>query len=120
MKTKYNQARSFETSHVQELPTVSATMLKNSISDVFDQVHSSGAVAITRHDKPRAVLLSVEDYEGLKAAFEEPLQKVREHYDRMFERMQTAEQAAGAERAFYASPEDMGRAAVEAAIRDGQ
>jgi len=45
---------------VQELPTVTATELKHSTADVLDQVHAGKALAVARHDKPRAVLISVE------------------------------------------------------------
>ncbi len=120
MKIDYSKGKPDAVQRVRELPTVSATALKNSIADVFDQVGAMGAVAITRHDKPRAVLLSVEEYEGLKAAFDEPLLKVREEYDAMLERMQTPEAREGAERAFHATPDELGRAAVEAARQEAE
>ncbi len=102
---------------VQELPPVTATALKNSTADVLDQVAAHGAVAITRHDKPRAVLLSVEQYEHLTGAQSNLLNELHEEYRDMFERMQKPEQKAAAKRAFNATPEELGRAAVAAAKR---
>lgn len=101
---------------VAEMPTISATELKNATADVFQQVAARRAVAITRHDKPRAVLLSVEQYEALTAE-QNPdwLEKLHEEYRGLLDRMQGPEQRAAAERAFNATPEELGQAAVWAA-----
>jgi len=101
---------------VAEMPTITATELKNATADVFEQVAARRAVAITRHDKPRAVLLSVEQYEALTGQ-QNPdwLEKLHEEYRGMLNRMQGPEQRAAAERAFNATPEELGEAAVWAA-----
>jgi prevent-host-death family protein len=101
---------------IQEMPTISATELKNATADVFEQVAARRAVAITRHDKPRAVLLSVEQYEALTGQ-QNPdwLEKLHEQYRGLLDRMQGPEQRAAAERAFNATPEELGEAAVWAA-----
>ena len=101
---------------VAEMPTITATELKNTTADVFEQVAARRAVAITRHDKPRAVLLSVEQYEALTGQ-QNPdwLEKLHEEYRGMLDRMQGPEQRAAAERAFNATPEELGEAAVWAA-----
>lgn len=98
---------------VSSLPKVSATELKNSIADVFDQVAACGAVAITRHDKAKAILLSVEEFESL--ADPEPeidLTDLRQECADMLEAMQSPEQKAGAMRLFTATPEELGQAAL--------
>ena len=101
---------------VAEMPTITATELKNTTADVFEQVAARRAVAITRHDKPRAVLLSVEQYEALTGQQNpEWLEKLHEEYRGMLDRMQGPEQRAAAERAFNATPEELGEAAVWAA-----
>jgi len=100
---------------VQELPTISATELKNSTADVFEQVAAKQAIAITRHEKPRAILLSVEQYETLTGQQPEWLEKLHEEYRGMLERMQGPEQRAGAEKLFRATPEELGQAALWAA-----
>ncbi|MEY3479894.1 MAG: hypothetical protein RIQ71_669 [Verrucomicrobiota bacterium] len=101
---------------VAEMPAISATELKNATADVFEQVAARRAVAITRHDKPRAVLLSVEQYEALTGQ-QNPdwLAKLHDEYRGLLDRMQGPKQRAAAERAFNATPEELGEAAVWAA-----
>ena len=101
---------------VAEMPTITATELKNATADVFEQVAARRAVAITRHDKPRAVLLSVEQYDALTGQ-QNPdwLEKLHEEYRGMLDRMQGPEQRAAAEKLFKATPEELGEAALWAA-----
>jgi prevent-host-death family protein len=115
MSTSYNTP-STPAPRVAEMPTISATELKNATADVFEQVASRRAVAITRHEKPRAVLLSVEQYEALTGQ-QNPdwLEKLHEEYRGLLDRMQGPKQRAAAERAFNATPEELGEAAVWAA-----
>jgi prevent-host-death family protein len=115
MSTSY-QNPSSPAPRVAEMPTITATELKNATADVFEQVAARRAVAITRHDKPRAVLLSVEQYEALTGQ-QNPdwLEKLHEEYRGLLDRMQGPEQRAAAERAFNATPEELGEAAVWAA-----
>lgn len=101
---------------VAEMPTISATELKNATADVFEQVAARRAVAITRHDKPRAVLLSIDQYEALTAQHNPAwLEQLHGEYRSLLDRMQGPEQRAAAERAFNATPEELGEAAVWAA-----
>ncbi len=102
---------------VEELPPVTATALKNTTADVLDQVAAMGAVAVTRHDKPRAVLLSVEQFEQLTGGADDWLADLHEEYQGVLEKMQAPEQKAAAMRAFNATPEELGKAAVAAAMR---
>ena len=110
------QSPSNPSPRVAEMPTISATELKNATADVFEQVAARRAVAITRHDKPRAVLLSVEQYEAL-AGQQNPdwLEKLHEEYRGLLDRMQGPEQRAAAEKLFKATPEELGEAALWAA-----
>jgi len=101
---------------LQELPTVTATELKHSTADVLDQVSAGKAVAITRHDKPRAVLISLEQYKELTGNQSGWLEDLQTEYRGMLDRMQEPEQKAAARRAFNATPEKMGKAAVAAAM----
>lgn len=100
-----------------DLPKVSATELKNAIAEVFDQVAAKGAVAITRHQKPRAVLLSVEQFEEILRARNEPLDQLGAEFDALLARMQTPEARKGMESAFEATPDRLGQAAVSRARR---
>jgi len=114
MSTVY-QSPTTTVPRVQELPTITATELKNATADVFEQVAAKQAIAITRHEKPRAILLSVEQYEALAGHRPEWLEKLHEEYRGMLERMQGPEQRAGAEKLFRATPEELGQAALWAA-----
>ena len=115
MSTSYNTP-STPAPRIAEMPAISATELKNATADVFEQVAARRAVAITRHDKPRAVLLSVEQYEALTGQ-QNPdwLEKLHEEYRGMLDRMQEPKQRAAAEKLFKATPEELGEAAVWAA-----
>jgi prevent-host-death family protein len=114
MSTVY-QSPTTTVPRVQELPTITATELKNATADVFEQVAAKQAIAITRHEKPRAILLSVEQYEALTGHRPEWLEKLHEEYRGMLERMQGPEQRAGAEKLFRATPKELGQAALWAA-----
>lgn len=99
-----------------EMPTISATELKNATADVFEQVAARRAVAITRHDKPRAVLLSIDQYEALTAQHNPPwMEQLHEEYRGLLDRMQGPDQRAAAEKLFKATPEELGEAALWAA-----
>jgi len=115
MSTSY-QNSSTPAPRVAEMPTISATELKHATADVFEQVAARRAVAITRHEKPRAVLLSVEQYEALTGQ-QNPdwLEKLHEEYRGLLDRMQGPKQRAAAEKLFKATPEELGEAAVWAA-----
>lgn len=99
-------------SRIQELPTVTATELKNSTADVFDQVSKSGAVAVTRHDKPRAVLLTVEQYAALTQSEIPGLDGLKHEYQKMLDDMQKPEQREAGRRFFEATPEELGAAGL--------
>ena len=114
MSTSY-RSESQPSARVRELPVVTATELKNSTADVIDQLGARRAVAITRHDKPRAVLLSIAEYEALTRQEPDYMAGLMEKYRGMLDRMQGPEQTAAAERAFNATPEELGTAAVWAA-----
>ena len=47
-----------------DIPTVAATQVKNEFGVILDKATRTGAVAITRHDTPKAVLVSYEEFES--------------------------------------------------------
>lgn len=101
---------------VEEMSVVSATELKNATADVFERVAAERALVIQRHEKPRAVLLSMEAYGDL-VGDQEPLymQELKARYGKMLDDMQSPEQKAAADRFWEATPEELGEAAVRAA-----
>ncbi len=100
-----------------EIPEVAATQAKNSFGELLDRVAAAGAVAITRHDAPKAVLLSYEEFESLSSTRSETLDALSAKFGGLLERLQTPAARNGLEAAFNATPEELGRAAVEAARR---
>ena len=45
-----------------DIRSVPATRLKNEFGTIFEQAIRSGAIAITKHDTARAILISVEEF----------------------------------------------------------
>ena len=100
-----------------EVESVPATRLKNEPGAIIEKVLTGGAVAITRHDAPKAVLISYEDFRRLTHAREPSLEALAGEFDRMLEAMQSAGARKGVASAFEASPGQLGAAAVREAAR---
>lgn len=98
-----------------DVPVVTASRLKNEFGAVFDQAAAGGAVVITKHDTPRAVLLSFAEFEALTASAAPALDDLSARFDTLLATMQTPEAKAGVDAAFDATPEELGAAAVKAA-----
>jgi prevent-host-death family protein len=94
-----------------DVPSVAATRLKNEFGAVLEQA-TRGAVAITRHDAPKAVLVSYEEFQALVNGRAQSLSELDGEFDALLERMQTPRAKKGVEAAFRASPAELGRAAV--------
>ncbi len=107
----------FRNSHGQlvDISSVAATKVKNEFGAILEQTMHSGAVAITRHDTPKAVLLSLAEFESLVKERGHSLDDLNTEFDGLLARMQTAKARKGVEAAFNASPAELGRAAVKAA-----
>jgi len=105
---------------LQELPTITATQLKQSTADVLDQVSAGKPIAITRHDRTRVVMISVDQYNELVAQESHVLSELRTEYRTMLDEMQTPEQKAAALRLFEATSEELGAAAVKAAQKQAK
>ena len=98
-----------------DIPAVAATRLKNEFGAVLDQAVRCGAVAITRHETPRAVLISYEEFQALIKDRAPSLNDLRAEYDVLLTQMQTPKARKGMAAAFNAAPAALGRAAVKAA-----
>ncbi|OBF39217.1 prevent-host-death family protein [Mycobacterium sp. ACS1612] len=98
-----------------DVPTVAATRFKNEFGTIFEQASLGGAVAITKHNTPKAVLLSYAEFEALTKASAPTLDDLSDDFDRLLETMQTPRARTAMASAFDASPEQLGRAAVKAA-----
>ena len=96
---------------------VSATEAKNKLGEVLDTVMQRGIVLITKHETPKAVLLSIEEYGALARGAQSTLDTLNDEFDLLLARVQTAKARAGMKAAFNASPKLLGKAAVKAARR---
>ena len=98
-----------------DVPTVAATRFKNEFGSIFEQAALGGAVAITKHNTPKAVLLSYAEFEALTKSASPALDELTDEFDSLLAGMQTSASKSAMASAFDATPEDMGRAAVKAA-----
>ena len=98
-------------------PTVTATQAQNEFGRVLDDATRVGAVVITKHGQPKAVLLSITRFDQLREREARALEALSSKFDEMLDRMQTPESRAAVDRTFEASPEELGRAAVAGAAR---
>jgi prevent-host-death family protein len=98
-----------------DVPAVAATRLKNEFGAVLEQAVRGGAVAITRHDTPRAVLVSYDEFQALVRERTPSLHELAAEYDVLLPRLQTPAARKGMAVAFGATPAELGRAAVKAA-----
>ncbi len=99
-----------------DVPAVSASRLKSEFGAVLEEAtHGGGAVVITKHDTPRAVLLSYAEFTALIDAATPALDDLSERFDELLASMQTSRAKTGVAAAFDATPEELGAAAVQAA-----
>jgi prevent-host-death family protein len=102
-----------------EAASFTATDAKKQFARVLELVLQGGAVVITKHDAPKAVLLSVDEFTALTRATEGTLDTLSAEFDALLARMQTPRARAGMKAAFAASPKELGKAAVAAARKRG-
>ncbi|HVJ05912.1 MAG TPA: type II toxin-antitoxin system Phd/YefM family antitoxin [Candidatus Saccharimonadales bacterium] len=93
-----------------------ATEAKNEFGRLLDEAVQGATVVITKHDAPRAVLISMEQFRALQNAPQLKLETLSSEFDALLARMQGAKIRAAMERAFNAFPEELGKTAV-AAVR---
>lgn len=95
-----------------ELPALSSTRVQNRFGGVLDELRTGGAIVIQRHDRPAAVLMSVEDFAQLHASAQadRQLNMLTAEFDALVARMQAPVAAAGLAQAFAASPSELAAA----------
>ncbi|MBI4472820.1 MAG: type II toxin-antitoxin system Phd/YefM family antitoxin [Acidobacteria bacterium] len=98
-----------------EAESISATQAKNELGRVLEKVIQGDMVVITKHDSPKAVVISVDEYKNLSRATGIKLNTLSGEFDAVLARMQTPKARAGMKAAFEASPRRLGQAAVAAA-----
>jgi prevent-host-death family protein len=98
-----------------DLARVPATRFKNELAAMFEQAALGRPVAITRHDAPKAVLISYDEFRALMAARSPTLGDLEAEFDAVLEGMQSPSKRKAMAAAFDAAPAAIGRAAVKAA-----
>ena len=99
--------------------SVSATDAKNEFGRILEKAIQGGRVVITKHDVPKAVLISVDEFDAMSRANRVQLDTLSGEFDALLARMQTPAARAGMQAAFDASPNQLGQAAVAAARKRG-
>jgi prevent-host-death family protein len=108
----------FLTSGRQGTPqTVTATEAKNQLPELLDQAAQRGPVFITKHQKPKGVLLGIDEYRALSGAGARRLAALTEEFDALLTQMQEPSMPGRLKSAFESSPEAIGRAALAAEKR---
>ena len=102
-----------------EPSSVSASVAKSEFGRVLEMAIQGGAVVITKHDSPKAVLISIENFNALSGAAETKLDTLNREFDVLLARMQTSKARRGMNEAFAASGKRLGKAAVAAARSRG-
>ena len=97
-----------------EPSSVTASEAKSEFARVLEMAIQGGAVVITKHDSPKAVLISVENFNALSGAAETKLDTLSQDFDALLARMQTSKARHGMKAAFAASGKRLGKAAATA------
>jgi antitoxin Phd len=98
-----------------EAETLTATQAKNEFGRLLERVIRGEMVVITKHDAPKAVLISVDEYQALARTPESQLNSLTGEFDELLSHMQTPKARTAMKQAFAASPKQLGKAAVSAA-----
>lgn len=99
--------------------SVTATEAKNKFGLLLERVMQGGVVVITKHDAPKAVLISIDEYTALSGAPEARIDTLSAEFDSLLLRMQRPGARSSMQAAFRASPKQLGKAAVSAARKRG-
>ena len=98
---------------------VTATEAKNQFGRLLEKAMQGGVVVITKHDAPKAVLISMDEYTALSNAPESRIDTLTAEFDSLLLRMQGPAVRNSMQAAFRASPKQLGKAAVVAARKRG-
>lgn len=106
-----------ETPPTRATVTVTATDAQSHFGRVFERAIRDEVVVITRHNAPRAVLLSIDRYNELVRAGESALDSLTAEFDALLDRLQSPGARAALQQAFAYPPDELARAAVSDAAR---
>jgi prevent-host-death family protein len=103
----------------KDCASVTATEAKNKFGRLLEKAMQGGVVVITKHDEPKAVLISMNEYTALSNAPESRINTLSAEFDSLLMSMQRPGVRNSIQAAFRASPKRMGKAAVAAARKRG-
>jgi prevent-host-death family protein len=92
--------------------TVTATEAKTRFGPLLEAAIAGGSVIITRHGAPKAVLLSIAEYEALGGRRPPDLGALSAEFDGLLARLQTPASRKALKSAFAATPKTLGRLAA--------
>jgi prevent-host-death family protein len=98
---------------------VTATEAKNKFGLLLEKAMRGGVVVITKHDAPKAVLISIDEYTALSGAPAARINSLTAEFDSLLMRMQRPGARNAMQAAFRALPKQIGKAAVAAARKRG-
>jgi prevent-host-death family protein len=105
--------------HGRRVAAFSASTAKNTFGTLLDTALADGIVAITKHERVKAVVLSVEEYERMLSRQSDPLRQLHGEFDALVAKMQTSTARAAGAKLFKATPAALGAAAVKQAKKRG-
>jgi|ERR1041385_4978138 prevent-host-death family protein len=94
--------------------TIPATSAKNQFGRLLESAMQGRRVVITKHDVPKAILMSMDEYNSLTEK-RPNLNLLTEEFDALLAGMQTPKARAAMRSLFRATPKQLGRAALAAA-----
>ena len=97
--------------------SISATEAKNAFGAILEKAIRGETMIITKHDTPKAVLISIDQFEALKRTPELTLDTLGAEFDALLARMQQPKARAGMKVAYESSSRQLGHAALAAARR---
>ena len=99
--------------------TVTATEAKTRFGPLLETAIRGGAVVITKHDTPKAVLLSMAEFEALGGWRQPDLKALSHEFDGLLARLQAPDRRRALKSAFDATPKELGRLAAAHSRRRG-
>ncbi len=99
--------------------TVTATEAKMRFGPLLEAAIRGGSIVITKHDRPKAVLLSMAEFEALGGSRPADLKALSKEFDSLLTRLQTSGNRKALKSAFDATPRKLGRLAVANRRRRG-
>ena len=109
----------FKTRNPLHSTSFTATEAKNEFGRVLEKAMQGGVVLITKHDAPKAVMLSIDEFNVLSGSSERKINALSAEFDSLLARMQGPAARKAMDAAFHASPAQLGRAALRAARKRG-